>query len=77
MGAIESCRETWSKMTREERKELLMKLWWGDMSPRLLAAIDDYDNLPPQLRGKLIMAYTENGFSVTEYTRTEELIQKM
>jgi hypothetical protein len=77
MSIIESCENNWQALPPSERYALLEKI--QQVSPkfdtegkgiRVLSFVDDYNDLPADIRGRLIFALTETGFDITEYTRS-------
>lgn len=74
----------WSKMTPAEREKFLGELegvsgrqpsWGGGLPVWALAQIGTLDDLPHDLRGRLIMAVTEHGFSTAEASRVEAMLR--
>jgi hypothetical protein len=79
LGAIvDKCVESWAAMTPAARQSLLEEMatvtrFSPDMpSPEGLAMISEYFGLPSEMRGRLIMAITKDGFTIEEYKRFNE-----
>ncbi len=85
MSFLEHIKKEWQKLSSKDREELLRGLaastpcyqptWWGGISFEALAGINDLDDLPGDLCGRLIIALTENGFSVDENRRVEAILK--
>lgn len=65
----------WKAMPPLERMAVLDVLMagteWAD-STLIVAQIPSFDDLPSEVRGRLILAMTETGFDVEEYKRVTE-----
>ncbi len=79
MDARETCEERWKKMSVQERRVFLDKLsestgrrpnWWGGKTNEELAELKHHE-LPDDLGGRLMMAWTPEGFAVAESERVE------
>ena len=65
----------WSQMTPAERVLFLDQLkaevasgqFWTEAPTEDWAAVESFDRLPQDLRGRLMMAVTSSGFSVERY----------
>jgi hypothetical protein len=78
MSILELCESTWRTMTPADRQDLLEEINrvtapvvidTEGQTLSELAAIPNYHDLPSDARGRLIMAITDNGFTIAEYTR--------
>ena len=76
MDASHVCQRDWDKMSAENQGSFLRFLemdtfhpgmWDGKCSGDLVKV--PYDDLPGDLQGNLILAWTEDGFSVLEMRR--------
>jgi hypothetical protein len=86
MSFLEHTNKEWQKLSSKEREELLRELaasipgyqptWWGGISFEALAGINDLDDLPGDLCGRLIIAITKDGFSIDENRRVEETLRR-
>lgn len=85
MGFTDTGERLWRGMPIPERTSLLKDLaearhqepTWGGLSLEAVSQIRSFDDLPSELRGQLIMAMTEEGFSVMEKERVEGVVQEM
>lgn len=84
MGFIEICERNWSGMNINEREDLLnllMKQIPEQLKVGLyvfrLARIPSFNDLPPEICGRLICAVTEKGFSVDEHNRIQGIVNEM
>jgi hypothetical protein len=78
------CERHWQGMSIPERETLLGELaeaihlkpgWWSGMTIEAIAQIPSFDSLPGDLRGRLFLAVTDDGFSVAEHERASRLAQ--
>jgi len=85
MSFDETVKRNWQKMSIPERENFLDQLavemkqgphLWGGKSTEDLAQIHNTDDLPSELRGRLITAVTESGFSVAENKRAQTIINE-
>lgn len=81
MGFIRRSHEEWQKLSPNARERLLKglakttvgycKSWWGGKSFSELAKVEDFDDLPGDLCGRLMLAVTDSGFSIKENRRVD------
>jgi len=84
MSIFDMPQKFWEDMSAEDRQSLLEGLrqslsdyqesWWGGKSPEELSQEDDFDSLPGDLSGRLLLAFTNNGFSVAESERGQRIL---
>lgn len=76
MDFRDTCAERWRMMRVKERRELLEKLresmeyypaLWKEEPIEVLANLPDFDILPSDLCGHLILALDKSGFSVEKF----------
>ena len=86
MGFTETGERNWLVMSFQDRKDFLDKLaiainrkpdWWNGRTTQSIARIFRFDDLPGDLRGRVIMAMTEDGFSIEEQARTQTVIDNI
>ena len=85
MGSLEYAEQSWAKLSSDEREAFLGRLakatpgynsgYWGGISFEDLATAN-FDDLPSDLRGRLMMAVTEKGFSIKESRQVEKKLLK-
>lgn len=85
MGFPEMGERLWQKMRISEREIFLAQLaeathrkpeWWDGMTSEAIARTSCFDDVPGDLRGTLMLAMTEEGFSIKKLTETWAEIQK-
>jgi len=83
MGFEETGNRLWLKMSISDRVSFLRLLekaikrepkWWDGLTLEDIARIPSFDDLPSDLRGRLIMAITPERFSITEQKRVQEIL---
>lgn len=85
MGFLDHANRAWAALSPAERETLLSALasatpgyradtWWGGMPIGALRDGGDYDSLPADLQGRLLIALTDGGFSVEESQRVQSLL---
>ncbi len=86
MGFLETAEKHWTAMSETDRAYFLAELeqrvsrldtWWEGKSVAELAKVEHFDDLPPSLRGRLILAVEEKGFSLPEHDRTAGAIKAL
>ena len=87
MGFAETGERNWQKMSVADRRAFLGELttvinrrpaaWWNDMAIEAIARIPSFNLLPRDLRGHLIMAMTEDGFSIEKYAKAQKIMDDM
>lgn len=86
MGFAETGEHIWRAMSISERVGFLDRLaseinrkpeWWNGLTFEAIARISSYDDLPSDLRGRMIMAMTEDGFSIEELRKEQTLLGHM
>jgi hypothetical protein len=85
MGFTEALDYSWRVLSVDERVQLLNDLAaetsrearWDGKTALELAQIPSADDLPSELRGRLIMCVTPDGFSVNEFRRTRGVIESL
>lgn len=79
MSVIDLCETSWAKLTPTERYEFLAAV--SSISPmfdsegmgiRALSCQGDFNKLPQDVCGRLILALTEKGFDIDEYLRCRD-----
>ena len=83
MGFAETGERLWGGMSISARVSFLKALsgainrrptWWGGLTPEAIARIPSFDDLPSDLRGRLIMAMAEDGFSIEKQAEAQKII---
>lgn len=86
MGFGETGERLWKEMSISERVSFLKALaraihrqptCWGGLTPEAVARIPSFDDLPSDLYGRLIMAMTEQGFSIEKQAETQKIMDDM
>ena len=86
MSMLERVAWEWGALSPAAREKLLSELaattngyaadWWGGVPFGALSECNDFDSLPNDLCGRLMLAVTESGFSVDENARVQRLLER-
>jgi hypothetical protein len=81
MSVVDVVQETWRALTPDERRAILTGIQaispafnGAGKSAAVLSYIDDADDLPADVFGRLILATTDIGFDLDEYRRTRSIL---
>lgn len=77
MSAVGRAGDAWFDLTVREREELLSGMHqamggvsvWDDVPIEVFANTPDFESLPPDLAGHLLIAHTPTGYSLEEFRR--------
>lgn len=81
MNLRQKCVSLWGRAPVVERERFLRilqreipKASWASTSSEDLAAIEDFELLPSELKARLLMSVTEGGFSLERYRRSHGVL---
>ena len=86
MGFTEVGERFWREMPVAKRLKFLKALatamhlqppYWGCLDLDTISHIPSFDDLPSDLRGRLIRAMTEKGFSIKQQAKSQRILDDM